>query len=409
MLIIPNIVHIGEVFKMSSLPVIIPKDIDKYFFNRKKEIKQINANLSLLDANIANQLLITGYRGVGKTFLLKKILNDQPNKYLTAYIDLSKVYAGQKGELTEEEVIKEILNKINKTIEEDDKTFNKIKNTISNFINQLKLKDYDLSNIKLSDIELPEIKSNYLKLSKFAMKLPQIIVDSSEDIKGFIIVIDEFQLLKSLKNPEAFFWLIRSYTQEQFNVSYIFTGSVSQTGEIIRMINGQNGAFGGRMLQFNIDPFTKDQTEKYLNERLPSLKFTDDGFERFYSCTRGIPAYINSLSSILPTDVKCDEELIKEKLLLNVDQIVIMWLYAWGTLSSIEKEIIIFMVENEPVTWALLYNELNYAKSTITKYIDSLLNKGIIEHTFDKKYILSDKMLKTWLEIKYENDGIYPA
>lgn len=53
------------------------------------------------------------------------------------------------------------------------------------------------------------------------------------------------------------------------------------------MINGQNGAFGGRMLQFNVDPFTKEETKRYLSERLSSLKFTDEGFERFYSCTRG--------------------------------------------------------------------------------------------------------------------------
>lgn len=358
---------------MSSLPVVIPKDIDKYFFNRKKEINMINANLSLLDQNISNQILITGKRGVGKTFLLKKILNDQPDKYLTSYIDLSKTLGGRKGDLSEDEAIKEILDKINE------------------------------SAISLSNIELPD---NNLKLSEFTMELPQKIVDFSEDIEGFIIVIDEFQLLK---NPYAFFQLIRSYTQEQNNVSYIFTGSAAQTSEIINRINGQNGAFGGRMLQFNIDPFTKDETKRYLNERLSGLKFSDEGFERFYSCTRGIPAYINSLSSILPTDVECDEEIIKEKILLNVDQIVIMWLYIWGTLTPIEKEMIIFMVENEHVTWSLLNNELDYAKSTITKYIDSLLNKGIIEHTFNKEYILSDKMLKTWLEVKYENDGIYPA
>ena len=99
----------------------------------------------------------------------------------------------------------------------------------------------------------------------------------------------------------------------------------------------------------------------------------------------------------------------RQTLLLNVDQIVIMWLYVWGTLTKIEKEIFIYMVENNHVTWSILKKELNYAKSTITKYIDSLLNKGIIEHTYNKEYILSDKMLKTWLEIKYANDGIYPS
>ncbi len=283
----------------------------------------------------------------------------------------------------------------------------KIKSLI--FFKQLKLQDYDFNNINLSNLKLPEIKENYLKLSKFAMKFPQMIVDSSDEIKGVIIVIDEFQLLDCLENPEAFFWLIRSYNQEQYNVGYIFTGSVSQTSNIINMINGQNGAFGGRMLQFNIDPFSKQSTKRYLDERLPNLKFTENGFERFYACTKGISTYINSLSSILLTDKACDDEVIKEKLLLNVDQIVVMWLYVWGTLNSIEKEIIIYVVENENVNWSKLYNEFSYAKSTITKYIHSLLNKGIIMYTYDGEYVLSDLMLKKWLEIKRENDGIYPA
>lgn len=80
-----------------------------------------------------------------------------------------------------------------------------------------------------------------------------------------------------------------------------------------------------------------------------------------------------------------------------------------GTLNSIEKEIIIFMVENENVTFSLLNNEMDYPNSTITKYIDSLLNKGIIEYTSNKEYALLDQMLKTWIEIKYKNDGIYPV
>jgi len=91
---------------MPPLPVTIPKDFEKYFFNRNKEREQINTILSLLEKDVANQILITGYRGVGKTFLLKKILKEQPSKYLTCYIDLSKTYGGQQGKLTEEEVIR---------------------------------------------------------------------------------------------------------------------------------------------------------------------------------------------------------------------------------------------------------------------------------------------------------------
>ena len=78
---------------MKIMPSTIPKDFDKYFFNRKKDIKLINAYLSMLEQDIPNQLLVTGYRGVGKTFLLRKILRDQDKKFLTAYMDLSNIFA----------------------------------------------------------------------------------------------------------------------------------------------------------------------------------------------------------------------------------------------------------------------------------------------------------------------------
>lgn len=77
---------------MEQLPRLIPKDIDKYFFNREKEIVQLNTYLSMLEKDIPNQILLTGYRGVGKTFLLRKLLKDQPPQFLTLYLDLSLIY-----------------------------------------------------------------------------------------------------------------------------------------------------------------------------------------------------------------------------------------------------------------------------------------------------------------------------
>ena len=149
----------------------------------------------------------------------------------------------------------------------------------------MKLKEYDINNHEdLFNITIPKIKYNYPKLSELVMELPQNIVDSTKDIKGFII-INEFRLIKYVNNPEAFFWLIRSHLQNQSNICYIFTGSVSNTSNIIEMLNGQTGAFGGRMIQINIDPFTKQETQNYLNDRLSNIKFSDEGFDKFYQYT----------------------------------------------------------------------------------------------------------------------------
>jgi hypothetical protein len=394
---------------MNIMPVSMPKDIDKYFFNRKKDIAMINTQISTVRFDIPPLLLITGYRGVGKTFLLKKILNDQNNDILSIFIDISEISGRMKGKLTEEKVLKEILNSINEEISKNEKSYKKWCSTIKSNIAKLQLKDYDFSNsAHVLDIPIPVIKDNYEQLSKFVMELPQKIVDDNDEIKGFIIVIDEFQLLKNVENPKAFFCLIRSYVQKQFNVGYIFTGSVSKTSDIINMINGQEGAFGGRLIQINIEPFTFDQTREYIEEKSNNLKFTDKGFERFYACTRGIPLYINSLSTILPNNMICDEEIIKQVLQLNIDQVAMMWIYIWGRLAQGEKDFIIYLLENNGASRSDLDNEMGYSKSSVSRFIDSLSNKGIIEFNKDKKFVLADKMLARWLKIKYDTNGFYP-
>ena len=391
------------------MPVSMPKDIDKYFFNRTKDIHMINTQLSTVKFDIPPQLLITGYRGVGKTFLLRKILNDQSSDILTTFIDLSEIVGRQKGKLTEEEVLKAILSSIDKVLSQNKKSYKKWMSKITLNIKKLELRNYDFSdNVNILDIHIPVISDNYDKLSKFVMELPQKIVDSSDEIKGFIIVIDEFQLLKNVENPEAFFWLMRSFIQKQFNVGYVFTGSVSKTSDIINMINGQEGAFGGRLIQINIEPFTFDETKRYIDEKSNNLKFTDEGFKQFYACTRGIPLYINSLASILPNNTACDENIIKQTLQLNIDQVAIMWIYIWGRLSQGEKDFIIYLLEHGETARNDLDNKLGYSKSSITRFIDSLSNQGIIEFNFDKKFVLADKMLQTWLRIKFETNGCYP-
>ncbi|MDR1818701.1 MAG: ATP-binding protein [Methanobrevibacter sp.] len=87
---------------MPSLPLGIPSNVKKYFYNRKNELVNLKSLLNSLNQNVANQILITGNRGVGKSFLLKKLLLELPKNILTSYIDISNLYGIQKENLTEE-------------------------------------------------------------------------------------------------------------------------------------------------------------------------------------------------------------------------------------------------------------------------------------------------------------------
>lgn len=394
---------------MPILPLGIPTDLDKYFYNREKDLITLKSFLNTLNHDVANQMLVTGYRGVGKSFLLKKLLAELPDNILTAYMDMSKIFGIQKGKITEELIMNSLLEAMNESLREDMDDLTKSYDIVKDLIRKIKYKKFDFKEAGTAmGIAIPDIKDNYEKLSKFVMEFPQRVVElSNGKIKGFVIVIDEFQLIGELESPEAFFWLFRSYTQEQDNVSYIFTGSTSASSDIVDKINGIKGAFGGRMTQYTVDPFTREESEGYLKERVSELKFTESGLNRFYKCTRGYPAYINSFCNTMSGDVEYDDELVIQTFYEKIEQIAIMWTAVWATLSDKEKDIITTLVENGPLSWSELLARVDFSNKTLAKYVNIIKNKGILSHS-GKKYMIEDHMLSAWLGYKKERDGFYP-
>jgi len=396
--------------KMSTVPLFIPiNEIDKYFFNRKNDITKIEYYLDSLEKNISQRLLITGYRGVGKTFLLHKIKQDAKKEYIVTYLDISRVVGIDNNKLTAKSILLELLDAMNESLlENTENNLEKINLEITNFFNKLKIRDYDFNNgTKLAEIPIPSTEENYKKISKFVMEYPQKIVENNEDINGFIIIIDEFQLLKKLEEPESFFWLLRSYNQFQSNVSYVISGSVSHTADVINMINGASGAFGGRMIQIDIKPFTKEETAKYFKERFSEIEFTESGFDKFYEYTRGIPLYLNSFYHILSSDEIYDDKKIEETFIKNMDQILVMWIRIWGSLNTSERMIICSMLPREQSSWKDLESNNDLSTATLNKYLKSLQDKGIIDY-YNNSYVLTDLMLKRWLEHEKNIYGYYP-
>lgn len=395
--------------KLPSLPLGVPTDIDKYFFNRTKELINFNSFINTLNQDVANQILVTGQRGVGKSFLLKKFMEEVPSNILTAYIDISNIYGIQKGNLTEEKIMYALLEEMNKGIEKKSDILSKVYNIGIEIKKKIKNRDLDFKDTgSILGISIPNVKDNYEKLSKFVMEYPQKVVESSEGkIKGFVIIIDEFQFIGELKNPEAFFWMFRSFTQEQDNVSYIFTGSTSSTSDIVNKINGNDGAFGNRMIRINIDPFTKKETASYLETKVPEIEFTMDGFERFYSCTRGYPAYINSFCNVMSTDITYNEDEIVREFHQKLEQITVKWLAIWSTLTKQEKCIVTMIIDRGSLKWSELVKEADFSERTLANYLSKLKNKGIISHS-NKEYKIDDHMLSAWLKYRKEEDGFYP-
>lgn len=393
--------------ELPNLPLGVPSNLDEYFFNREKELTQLNIFLGGFKSDVSSQILVTGRRGVGKSFLLAKFKDELPDNILSVYIDLSKIYGMQKGKITEEKIMHDLFEAMLGSMEGRG-DLSKIHNLKDSLLKKISNKNYDFKDAgNLLGIPIPSVEDDYEKLSALVMEFPQKIVEENrEDVEGFVIIIDEFQLLAELENPEAFFWLVRSYTQNQGNVTYIFTGSTSSTSEIVEMINGAQGAYGGRMIQLPVDPFSKEETCKYLKTMIPELDFTENGLNRFYKCTSGYPSYINSFCNTMSEGTMYDDKMVVKTFYTKIDQIAIMWLSIWATLSRYEKDIIEILIDGA-LSWIELLGRVEYSNKTLVKYTNRLKNKGILSH-LDKKYAIEDLMLTSWLKYRKENDGFYP-
>lgn len=396
---------------MSNLPWGTSKVLtDEEFFNRTQEISNLTNLLNSTSENNAPDILVTGIRGVGKTVLLNKIKQFMDENYLVVYMDFSVSQTYQKNKMSLKGLYDFYYQKI---IEEAHlKGLNTLKNHINKFFktNNFKLKEVVVASAFDISIPIPIIgtERDLERYRDFVFRLPQEIYDNNKDkIDGMIIIIDEFQVIKELNTYlESFLWNFRGYVTEQRNVAYILSGSMGLQDNLISEIAGQNGAFGGRMLTININPFSKQTTKNYLTERAPELKFTSEGFERFYKCTSGIPYYINIFARQLPTNQELDENNVIDAFDNNISFIVSHLINEWNRLTTKEKDIIIALIDS-PLKRIDLARKLNVKSGSLSDKLNKLQNLDLIRFA-GGEYEISEKLLKRWLEIEYSQKGIYP-
>lgn len=401
----PNIINKGV--NMTSLPLGNDNDLnDAQFYNRIDEISFIRDNLEITKKGSTPTILLTGIRGVGKTALMKKLKKDFQNDYLVVYMDLSAMDKFKTEKLTRFSFMKLFYESIIKACRQSN-----IKTIDKQILKYFKTRNFKLDKLEsIDNIPIPILNSleDYAKFATFAMDLPQQIYDDcKEDIDGVLIFLDEFQILKQLdEDVNGFLWYIRSVIQSQNHIGYIFSGSMSIKDELIADIAGQKGAFGGRILNYEVKTFSFDTTKNYLMEKADYLKFTDEGFERFYKCTNGIPYYVNSFARLLPPNEELNEEKIIYEFKKTLPYLLIHLTNEWYKLNNQEKRIITALVE-KPLKRIEIANKLGVTSGAIGASLKSLQNKTLIELDKDG-FKIYDQIFKTWLKTEHKEKGDYP-
>lgn len=402
----PNILTKGVI--MSGLPLGNDNDLDDtQFYNRVEEISFISDNLEMTEKGSTPTILLTGIRGVGKTALMKKLKKDFKDDYVVVYMDLAGMDKFKKDDkLTRFCFMRLFYERIIKACRESN-----IITIDTQILKYFKTRNFKFDRLESVDkIPIPILKSDedYEKFTTFVMDLPQQIYDDCKDnISGVLIFIDEFQIIKQLDdNVNDFLWYIRSIIQSQKHIGYIFSGSMSVKDELIADIAGQKGAFGGRILSYEIKTFSFDTTRNYLAEKADYLEFTDDGFERFYKCTNGNPYYVNSFARLLPPNEELNEEKIISEFKKTLPYLLVNLTNEWYKLNNQEQRIIAALVE-KPLKRIEIANKLGVTSGAIGASLKSLQNKTLIELDKDG-FRIYDSIFKAWLKSEYEEKGDYP-
>ena len=394
---------------MSNIPWGNNENLDNdQFYNRLIELNHLKQILKTTENETPPNILLTGIRGIGKTVFLKKIKRELENdNFLVIYINFSQAECFRKKKMNIKGLMQFYFKKT--LIECNNNIFKNIGEKIKKYFqtNDFHFKEFQ----EIDKIPIPIFKSkiNTEDLMEYVLTFPEKIYnDNKNEIKGIIVLIDEFQIIKELdKYKESFLWVLRSYIQNQRNIAYVFTGSMSLNDTLISEISGQNGVFGGRMIAFHLSKFSKSTVKQYLNEKKPNLKFSEDGFNSFYDNTLGIPAYINNFAKILPENIEFTPDLITQEFNESIEQISANLINIWYELSYKNKSIIISLL-NGPIRRVDIAKKLNVKSGSLSPNLKKLENQSLIYKSEDNLYTLSEPLLEKWLKSEYEEKGEYP-
>ena len=136
------------------------------------------------------------------------------------------------------------------------------------------------------------------------------------------------------------------------------------------------------------------------------MEFSDDGFERFYKCTRGIPFYINTFVRFLMPGEILDNEKVSLEFANVLPFLAINLINDWKNLSKQEQKIITTLLD-EPLRRVDIARNLDVTSGAIGASLNNLLNKGLIMYE-ESRYAVSDRILSAWLKNEYDRRGVYP-
>ena len=354
----------------------------KYFCDRIREIQELTSYIKA-----AQNVFIYSNRRLGKTSLIKVVMEALAKKVITIYVDVHRANsAAQFLEIYSRAISQAFLTRKEK-----------IEN-IANFFSRV-IPSFEMGkdgSWKVS-FDFSRTKSSIERALEEVYELPEKIAKDYK--KRVVVIFDEFQEISQF-NGKQFEKKMRSFIQHHSEVCYIFMGS--KTHIILEMFSDPERAFYKSAKVYPLPPISTEELANFICKRFKSSnkKISNLLAKEIVNLSKNIPYCVQMLSSTIwlnASDEVKDSDIKNalEEILLSQNELF----YSWHDFCSPHQRAVLnALVKTDEIfsqDARLLYN-LGSSASVQTS-LRSLMKNGLVTKD-NSKYDVVDPFFQIWLE-----------
>ncbi|ODS35408.1 MAG: hypothetical protein A7316_03775 [Candidatus Altiarchaeales archaeon WOR_SM1_86-2] len=358
---------------------------------------------TLTNKNIQMGFALYGARRVGKTSILKEAHRRLMKEYGIIPIYFSLWTVAPKNIHTFVKALgSEILNAYRPKLSLKYKAVELIKSPLS--ILRKTIKELKISTKVGEDIEFlltfDSRKEEYGDLIKRVFALPEQL--AKETNTRCVLMLDEFPSIVNLKNGngkvgEEILGLIRTLYESQQNTVLCISGSIRKTMEITAL--SSTSPFYRQFLVRKIKPLSEEHAAELITKNL-SKEISSESINKIFEVTAGIPFYMQLIGKQIESMPGMDISRIIEHTIKEEGDIIFN--EEFRRMSSKEQEIVIAMVKSKVHSPREIANVINDHPDTVSKSLDYLQEKGVVEKERRGFYSIIDPVFSLWIDMKYE-------
>jgi len=366
----------------------------KYFVNRGDELRELKNLVDSIKEGAGVNIALIGLRRTGKTSLLKNLQEDlrKDKQVVTVLIDCMGIPSKRSFTRYFLERVKEAyLEKTGdrKYIEKIKKLLRKSTSEILSRVSDIELSMAEYLSIKVGLRDDVEEEILLEKVLEYPEKL------GKEKDLYFLIVLDEFPYI-GIRWKETFVSRLRGIIQHQTRVMYILSGSaVSYMSDLVY---SRDSPLYRQLKPIRIAPLPENIVRKFVQKR---LNISEEVLGDYIEMTACLPDYMQRLGHILV--YKFGQKEIKKKMLSEAYDDMLSELDAefkgimdrLNEKSGVYGEVVIALSKNERAY--IIASEANIPTSSLSKYLNYLINLGIIKKIGRGRYRLTDVVFKEWI------------